>query len=386
MKKVTSLLILIAVIILAGGQPSWGQIKDLAQSERIELAEAYYLVSLQYGKVGEPDKAKAFLETAFAIYPGLDPEKIEIRDVPTAALLILKGETKILAPPERIDANIRLIRSKFLRLISSFLAKDTGSFLELFDGSVYLTALDREFSRDEIRTGMDDFFATASLRGLVPSQFYDINSLEITGAPASIPKSWGETYILTIDAKIDFSSAISFWDIRQQFLIHRTEKGWLFFSSGRSLPPSDWKPMRAAGGISAPPLPEAGPGKEIKEAFLSCLSYFLRKDVSNAAGFFADEVLILRLNVNLSRDELASTFAGYFEAYDFSKLRLEDVLEQKSIIVEESPSFSENKGLTAYLLTVKTRLDLSDTIPFWTRFQEYYFTQEQGAWKIFAIF
>jgi hypothetical protein len=38
------------------------------------------------------------------------------------------------------------------------------------------------------------------------------------------------------------------------------------------------------------------------------------------------------------------------------------------------------------LLTVQTRLDLADRIPFWTKFQEYYFALVDGAWRIYAIF
>jgi len=61
-------------------------------------------------------------------------------------------------------------------------------------------------------------------------------------------------------------------------------------------------------------------------------------------------------------------------------------VDSKSIFVSASDRFPDQSSGEEYLLTVKTRLDLSDKIPFWTRFQDYYFAEEMGAWRIFAIF
>jgi len=83
---------------------------------------------------------------------------------------------------------------------------------------------------------------------------------------------------------------------------------------------------------------------------------------------------------------MAATFEGYFEDSDFSGLEPESVVDTASIAVEPSERFAGERSGPLYLLSVKTRLDLSDKIPFWTRFQEYYFSAEEGGWKIFAIF
>jgi hypothetical protein len=108
--------------------------------------------------------------------------------------------------------------------------------------------------------------------------------------------------------------------------------------------------------------------------------------VDTASRYFANEVKIIRLNTTLTRGEIAETFQGYFDNADFSAVSGEDIVDSKSIFVSVSDRFPDQSRGEEYLLTVKTRLDLSDKIPFWTRFQDYYFAEEMGAWRIFAIF
>ena len=333
-------------------------------------------------------KGGGFLEMAFHIDPALKPENIKLQDLSSAASLILKREALVLrSPAERRAGNQKLIRSRFLRFISAFLAKDTDSMLSMLDGSVYLTPLKREIPQAEMALMLEQFFASVSLSGLVLSQVYDFNSLKITET-TSTPVSWGETYSIDIKTLIDFSEAIAFWEKNQRFLIHLSDGRWLIFAVGSGLPPASWTPQAApaAGRKPLPVIALTGAGQEIKQAFLACFNSFLVKDIPRAAGFFCEEIQILRLNASLSRNEIAATFEGYAENRDFSQVRSEDVLAPESIFVEETEKFAGLKPSPAYLLNVKTNLDLSEMIPFWTRFQEYYFTLEDGEWKIFAIF
>jgi len=139
--------------------------------------------------------------------------------------------------------------------------------------------------------------------------------------------------------------------------------------------------------VSRPPASEApaDPVPQIKDAFLTALNYFLAKEPDQASQHFTREIQILRLNTSLSREEMASTFEGYFEGSDFSGVTADSVVDTNSIAIEPSDRFAGQNG-QVYLLSVKTKLDLSDRIPFWTRFQEYYFNAAEGDWKIFAIF
>jgi hypothetical protein len=186
---------------------------------------------------------------------------------------------------------------------------------------------------------------------------------------------------------MDFSKQVAFWSTQQKYLMHQSAGRWLLFSVGQKLPPSNWRPKPAprVARQAAPGL-QSGPQPEIKAALLACLDAFLDKDVDTASRYFANEVKIIRLNTSLTRGEIAETFQGYFDNADFSAVSGEDIVDSKSIFVSASDRFPDQSRGEEYLLTVKTRLDLSDKIPFWTRFQDYYFAEEMGAWRIFAIF
>ena len=381
MKKLLPLLILL--VLVATGL--WAQFySTLPREERKTLAEAYYLAGQQYEQKGENQKARDFKDMAYNIDPGLDPENIQLQDLPTAAALILEGKAKLAAIPRtRAQANQELIKSKFLRWISAFLSKDTAGMLELMEGSVYFTDLDAEMTQRQIESELDGFFATADLSGLAPTEVFDLNSLSVS--PVTGP--WGETYAIQVRAKMDFSDQVIFWTQDQKYLMHQSRGKWLLFSIGEKLPPYRWNPKPAQQITrSMPAALEAGPNDEIEEALLACLDAFLKKDIDSAARYFADEVRIIRLDTALTREEIAETFMGYFEKADFSGVSGSDVVDADSMFVSPTDRFPTQSRGDEYLLTVKTRLDLSEKIPFWTRFQDYYFAEEMGAWKIFAIF
>ncbi len=381
MKKLLPLLILL-VFVSTG---LWAQFYGtLPREERRTLAEAYYLVGQQYEQKGEDQKARDFKDMAFNIDPGLDPANIQLQDLPSAAALILEGKARLARIPRtRAEATQELIKSKFLRWISALLSKDSGSMLELMEGSVYFADLGAEMTQSEIESVLNGFFATTDLSGLAPSEVFDLGSLNVS----AVTGPWGETYAIKVRAKMDFSAEVEFWSQQQQYLMHQSRGNWLMFSIGQKLPPFSWSP-KAAPRVTRP-LPaglEAGPQPEIEDALLACLDAFLDKDVDAASRYFADEVRIIRLDTTLTREEIAETFMGYFEGADFSDVSGKEVVDEDSIFVSPSDRFPAQSPGEEYLLTVKTRLDLSSTIPFWTRFQDYYFAKEMGAWKIFAIF
>jgi hypothetical protein len=374
---------LVVIILLAAGSV-WAQFYErLSDPERRNLAEAYYLVGRRYAEQGQKEKARDFEQMAYNIWPSLDPASIQAESEPAAAALILKGEA---LPAEAVEP---LLRSHFLRLASAFLTEDPEAMLELMDGSVYFTRLGEQLSQPAIRSDLESFFARTDLSGgLPPSQVYDLNSLEVAKVPEA-PQAWGEVYAVRIQARKDFSDQVAFWEQSQQYLFHRVQGRWLIFSVGSGLPPSSWEPeapRAAVGRPSAAEAPPADPVPQIRDAFLTALNYFLAKEPDQASQYFTREIQILRLNTSLSREEMASTFEGYFEGSDFRGVTADGVLDTNSIAIEPSDRFTGRIAGRVYLLSVKTKLDLSDRIPFWTRFQEYYFNAAEGAWKIFAIF
>jgi hypothetical protein len=379
MKKLLPLLVLLVSTSL------WAQFyANLPRDERRTLAEAYYLVGQQYEQSGDRQKGAEYKEMAYNIDPGLDPANIQLRDLPSAASLILEGKARLAAMPRtRVEATQELVKSKFLRLVSAFLSKDTAAMLELMEGSVYFSDLGIELTQDQMQTQLNSFFASTDLSGLAPSKVFDLGSLTVS--PVNTP--WGETYALQIRAKMDYSRQVAFWSMQQRYLMHQSRGRWLLLSVGQSSPPASWKPQPAPRTVQpAAQALKPGPEEDIKAALMACLEAFLDKDVNTASRYFADEVKIIRLGTTLTREEIAETFMGYFEGADFSGVSGADVVDPASIFVTPTDRFPAQSAGEEYLLTVKTRLDLSATIPFWTRFQDYYFAQQMGAWRIFAIF
>lgn len=373
---------LFVVILLAAGSV-WGQFYlRLTDGERRSLAEAYYLVGRRYAEQGQKEKALEFEQMAYNIWPALDPKAIRLESEPGAAALILAGRAAAAEDPAP------LLRSRFLRLAAAFLLEDAGAMLEHMDGSVYFTRLGRELGQEAMRGELERFFARTDLAGgLAPSQVYELDSLEVARVPQA-SASWGEVYAVRLRARMDFSGQVAFWEQRQQYLYHRRDGRWLLFSVGSGLPPSSWAPQAPpeAARPAARPAEAAGPAQAIRDAFLTSLNYFLAKNPDRAVQYFTREILILRLNASLTREEMAETFKGYFEGSDFRGVTADHLVDAGSIAVEPSERFADRIRGPVYLLSVKTKLDLSDRIPFWTRFQEYYFNLAEGAWKIFAIF
>jgi hypothetical protein len=371
----------VALLMLSAAAAVWAQFYErLEPAERRELAEAYYLVGRQYALQGERAKARELEGLAFRIDPGLEPSAIAGEAEPGPAA----ERSPSGAAPRREAPEAMALQSRFLRLMSAFLAEDVPTLQSMMDGSLWFAAFADELSQEEIAEDLEGFFARADLSGgLPPSAVFDLDSLQVS--PVAGAPEWGSCYAVRVTARADFSESAAFWEKRQQYLFHRRDGQWLLFAVGSPLPPSSWNPQSPP----APAPPAADPGnqmKSIREAFLASLRHFLARQPAEASRYFAREILVLRLNATLTREEMAATFEGYFEAGDFGEVSAEQVVDTGTISVEPSERFTDRRPGAEYRLSVRTRLDLSDRIPFWTRFQEYYFSREEGDWRIFAIF
>ncbi len=369
---------------------SWAQFyTTLKTSERKQLAEAYYLVGKEYEKVGKITKGKQFKAMAFNIYPNLVPEKIKMKEYPTAEQLLARYNFKI-SPPQREGNISELIKSKFIRLISNLIAEDANSILDLLDGSVYIDKIGRGVNQKEAKAALESLFSKINLLGLPPSRVFDINSFKIYKASPKISETWGETYILEIRALKDFSRYIGFWEKNQKYFFHKRGIKWVIYSIGNNPPPYTWRPQKPSS-LLITTTPQVTTSyfqikKTIKNNFLKCIQYFLQKDTKGAMQYIDKTVYLMRLRSTISQQELETTFKGYFENTDFTGITINKLIDENSIFIIKSDKFRGKIPGSVYLLNVKTNMDLSDKIPFWTRYQEYFFRNIDGMWKIFAIF
>ena len=380
-------LITIIILIIAAGI-TWGQFyTNLNGKEKKDLSEAYYLVGRQYQQAGEVSKGKQFVAMAYNIYPNFEPSKIKMREYPTAAALLARYNFTVTLPEGKADVT-EIIKSKFIRLIGALIEENSDSIVQLLAGSVFISSLSTEVTQSEAQASLSGLFDKINLIGLPPSSVYAIDSLKISKANSNISSIWGQTYILQIDAAKDFSSYIGFWTKHQTFYFYKPKDAWLIYSVGTTPPPITWRPKAPASiaGRPAASTVSADINSEIEDNFRNCIKSFLNKDLNGAVKYIEAPLKILRLQTVITKKDLETTFAGYFDNLDFSGITVSSLIYPGSIFLEQSYKYKNQVAGPVYLLTVKTKIDLSDKIPFWTRYQEYYFKKDQGTWKIFAIF
>jgi hypothetical protein len=365
----------------------WAQFwKDYSDADRKKAGESYWLAGKQYQAVGKAEKGTEYMTIAKSIYPQLDPAAIQDLSMPSAAELLAQGRTKTIGGGADAVPSGSL-NSFFLRFVSSLADKDAASAAGFLDGSIYITKIPAEVTRADAESELAGFFKEAPLSGLEPSSVYDLNTAVIAAAPPAMRKAWGETYTYTVTAKIDYSQYVSFWDMKQQFFIHRVGSDWYILAEGQKSPPLTWSPQKGGAVESQPPAAamDADARKAISDAFEACMNAILEKDADGALAHMSDNIRFMRLRQSVSKDELKTTLQGYFENADFTESPLADVMDLDSVFVQ--PAASPVDGVTGavYVLNVRSKVDMSSSIPFWSTYQKYYFVEEGANWMIFAI-
>jgi hypothetical protein len=377
------------LLLVAGAGLLWSQFyDDYSAAERKSLGESYWLAGRQYEAVGKIEKGREFQQLARIIYPGLDPEAISESDQPSAAELLAAGRARPLGAGAETSST-QALNSFFLRFVGAMLDEDAAAVSEFLDGAVYLSALPGEVDREEMRGQLASLFDQVSLAGYTPDTVYDLDTVVVARAPQALAAVAGESWTLRVEAKADFSAALGFWEQKQQFFVRRAPAGLAIFAIGSEAPPAAWRPRSAqppaASSVEPAPLTDSQASAAIRDAFTGCLAAFLRKNADGALAFMADDVTFLRLRQSVTKDELRLSFQGYFESTDFGEAEVGDIIDTASLFVEPAESPVSGVGPKAYRLNAEAKVDLSATIPFLGKYQRYYFVQDGGDWKIFAI-
>jgi hypothetical protein len=373
------------LLLLVGAGFAWSQFwKDMGDRERQTLGESYWLAGQQYEAVGKIEKGREHKALARLIWPDLEPSAVIDQEQPSAAELLASGRAKPIGGAA--DTVTPALNSFFLRFVGAILDEDAAAVAGFLDGSVYVSAVPVEMERAQAQAQLAALFEEVSLAGFAPSAVYDLDSIVISPAPQAVTAAAGEAYTLRVDSVADFSAAISFWEKRQQFFVRRAPEGWSIFAIGQTPPPAGFRPRRAAAVAAAPaPLSDAEASEAVTDAFTGCLSAFLAKNADGALAFMADEVTFLRLPQTVTREELDTTFLGYFETTDFQGAGVDDIVDTANIFVEPAASPVDGVSGRVYVLNAEALVDLSSTIPFLGKYQRYYFREDAGDWKIFAI-
>ena len=196
-------------------------------------------------------------------------------------------------------------------------------------------------------------------------------------------------YTLSVDAAADYSSELDFWEAKQQLFVHCVAGDWYVFAVGQKAPPLTWKPKRAAGSRVRPPAAgaaEAEASKGVADAFSACMGALLKKDADGALAFMAQEIRFLRLRQSVTAAELKTSLQGSLEnSADIGSSQLGEVLDMDSVFIERDRKprlLGQRHGLSLSVSQrwISPRQSLSGRT-----LQRYYFIDEGGKWKIFAI-
>ncbi len=379
---VLSVLLIVAVTV-----SSWAQFwRPYSDEQRQKVAESYWLAGKQYQAVGKTDKGSEYMSLAKVIYPQLDPSSIQDAAMPSAAELLAQGKTTTIGGGAgRIPSGS--LNSFFLRFVSAMVEKDSAGVAGFLDGSLYLTKVPAEVSRSDAQGSFDTFFQGQSMSGVQPSSVDDLNTAVIAPVSPDQQAKWGEAYTYSITATADYAPALPFWEKNQRFYIHKEGADWYIFGVGQNPPPLSWTPQKASAVEVQPPAAamEADARAAIQKSFEECMTAIFQKDADGALGHMSDSIHFLRLRQTVSRDELKVTLQGYFDKPGFGEAAFADVLDTDSIFVQ--PVASPVDGITGavYELNVTSKKDMSDSVPFWSDYQKYYFVQDGANWMIFAI-
>jgi hypothetical protein len=375
------------LLLLAATSLVWAQFwNNYTDEQRQKVAESYWLAGKQYQAVGKTEKGGEYMTLAKVIYPRLDPAAIQDTALPSAAELLAQGRTTTIGAGAGTIPSGSL-NSFFLRFVSSLVEKDAAGVAGFMDGSVYLSKLPAEVSRADAESSFAGFFKQEPMSGVEPSSVYDLNTAVIAPVSPAMRAKWGETYTYSITAKADYSAGLSFWETNQKFFIHKEGADWYIFAVGQNPPPLSWAPQKASPAETQPPAAaaEADARAAIQSAFESCMGAILKKDADGALARMSDSIHFLRMRQTVSKDELKVTLQGYFDKPGFGEAQLSDVLDTDSIFVQPVASPVGDVTGAVYEVNVKSKSDLSESIPFWSNYQKYYFVQDGSNWLIFAI-
>lgn len=189
---------------------------DFTDSQKLDTAHAYLMVSEQFAKLGDAKQAAKFREMALFIYPELlimDKEKIE--EVVEAAA---QPERPRITGPDRSG----MIRYYFSKLLRSVTTGDLETADSLIAERLYLPEYEGGLTKSQLAPMVSEIYAEYDLSSLSPSDLYDLDSIRVDKVEEG-------TYLLTINGADDeslYRTGITFFGRVQTFRFRQFDTGW----------------------------------------------------------------------------------------------------------------------------------------------------------------
>lgn len=189
---------------------------DFTDSQKIDTAHAYLMVSEQFNELGDAAQAVKFKEMALFIYPELlqtDREELE-----TIAMATEKVEETKKPAPDKSN----VIRYYFSKLLRSITTDDLETADSLIAQRLYLPEYEGGLTKTQLAPMVQRINDQYNLSTFSPQDLYKLDTIKVQKVEEG-------TYLLSVegaDNKYLYTSGITFFGKVQTFRFRNFESGW----------------------------------------------------------------------------------------------------------------------------------------------------------------
>lgn len=189
--------------------------EDYSDSQKLDVAHAYLMVSEQFADLEDTEQAEKFKEMALFIYPELiliDQEEIE----------------SITAEPEKTEKTqiasdkSNTIRYYFSKLLRSVTSGDLETADSLISERLYLPEYEGGLTKKQLAPMIQNIDRKYNISQFSPGDLYKLSTIDVKKVEEG-------TYLLTIegaDKEYLYTSGITFFGKIQTFRFRNYESGW----------------------------------------------------------------------------------------------------------------------------------------------------------------
>ena len=340
------------------------------------MAESYYLSGLQYRAAGNEELAAGMIALAFRLDPDLDPQAIAEPPAPEIAPPLAAETT------DTTSWTANLVVSKLLRVAGAFLDGDAGAITAALDGSVYVAG--GSVTRAQAHAALQALFERYSLTGVTLSDVYDTDGTTV--APYVGTGALADAFQVSLQARMDLSSAVPFWAAEQRFVLRPVDGDWLIsavlFADARL--PANWSPapMESAAAAERRMRAAAARQKEmadrmaVGQALLDGVDRFLEKDTDGLLAAVAS-VVMLPDGTSATHGVLRALLDGYFASTPYRGLHARDIVDVSSV--------EPLGGGAGYRAELSFDDRYQEALPVVRSGQRLDLREADGRWVVFAI-
>lgn len=187
---------------------------DYTDTQKIDAAYSYLLVSEQFAKIGDAKQAAKFRKMALFIYP-------ELLNMDKETIVNIVEKEKPKTTPSGPDRS-GMIRYYFSKLLRSVITGDLKTADSLIAERLYLPHYEGGLTKSQLAPMVREISEEYNLSSLSPSDLYKIDTI-------SVKKLEEGMYILTIEGADDqtlYQTGITFFGRTQTFRFRHFEGGW----------------------------------------------------------------------------------------------------------------------------------------------------------------